>query len=195
MFWIWGYDFHIVLLYVWYGLGYGLDMVLDMILIWFWYGLGTERLFQGSRWAGFEKGNRNSPRTGFWSISRGFLWFWYDFGMVLIQFWYEFDTILTWFSFDLIWFQDRSFFFRVAVGWLQKGKNNSPGTGFGQFLKGFYGFDMMFDMILIWFWCGFDAILGRFWCDSDLILICFRVIFTLLTDIKITMLTHVMSKS
>jgi hypothetical protein len=120
------------------------------------------------------------------------IWFWYGFDTVLIRVWYDFDMILIWF-----WFGFRTGASFLGLRWVgcKKGKNNSPGTGFWSMSQGLLWFWYDFDMILIWFWCGFDTILGRFWCDSDLILICFRVIFTLLTDIKITMLTHVMSKS
>ena len=111
--WIWGYDFNTVFieLLIWFGLwfryGFGMlwiwflicfDTVLmrcwcdfDLILIWF-------------RWVGFKQGNRNSPGTGFWSISRGFLWlwdvfkwFWYGFD----RFWCDFEGMLMWYDFDM----------------------------------------------------------------------------------------------
>ena len=68
-------------------------MVLDMILIWF----GNTAVFSGS--VGLEKGNRNSPGTGFWSISRGFLWVF----MVLVDMCFL-NVILVWFEKILIRF-------------------------------------------------------------------------------------------
>ena len=110
---LWVYDFDMVLLCFWYDMGYGVGIFgmfwmwcdFDMVwiwFIWFWYGLGTKRLFQGSWRVGFKKGNGNSPGTAFWSISRGFLCFWYDFAVVLIRFWYGFDMVLIRFW---IWFR------------------------------------------------------------------------------------------
>ena len=90
---------------LWFRYGFG------MLWIWFWYGFDTvlmrcwcdfDLILIWFRWVGFKKGNRNSPGTGFWSISRGFLWFWYVFKW----FWYGFDTVLMrfWGDVDVIWF-------------------------------------------------------------------------------------------
>ena len=171
--WIWGCDFDMVLCF-WYGLGYGLDMVLDVIdtvLIWF-------------QWVGFKKRNRNTPGTGFWPIFRRFLWFyvliwcWYDFDTILTRFWYDFDTILIrfWYDFDtvLIWFQ--------RVGFKKRNRNN-PGTGFWSILRRFF---CGFDMILTWFWCYFDTILICFWYDFDMLLDMVPMGW-----LQITILTHI----
>jgi hypothetical protein len=105
--WIWGCDFDMVLLSFWYGFRYDLDMVLecfgydfDMVLMRCW--CDFDLILIWFRWVGFKNGNRNSPGTGFWSISRGFLWFWYVFKW----FWYGFDTVLMrfWGDVDVIWF-------------------------------------------------------------------------------------------
>ena len=126
-------------------LGYGLGCGLDMVLIWFGNGAPFS-VIQGSQYVGFKKGNRNSPGTGFWSISRGFLWFWYDFDMVLIRCWYSFDN----FDLILLWFW--------WVGF-KKGNRNSPGTGFWSISRG-----------CLWFWYDFDMVLIRFWnAEGDLV--------------------------
>ena len=65
----------------------------DMVLIWF----GNGAPFSGFPMGRLQKGNGNSPRTGVWLISRGFLWFWY----VVIWFWYSFDTVCC--DFEAIW--------------------------------------------------------------------------------------------
>ena len=114
--WIWctlnlGLWFRYGFVSFWYGFRYDLDMVLecfgydfdmvltrfwcdvDVILIWFWYGSGG---------LASKKETETAPGTGFWSISRGFLWFWYVFKW----FWYGFDTVLMrfWGDVDVIWF-------------------------------------------------------------------------------------------
>ena len=144
---------------LWFRYGFGMFWMLfwyGFDMVWFWYGLGTERLFQGSWRGGFKKGNGNSPGTAFWSISRGFWWFWYDFAVVLIWFWYDFDMI--WYGFDtvLIWFQ--------WVGFKKK-KQKQPRD---RFLVDF----SRFFLVLIWFWY-FDTILIRFKYLFDTILIWF----------------------
>ena len=54
-------------------IGMVLEVVYDALI---WFGNGAPfSVIQGSQYVGFKKGNRNSPGTGFWSISRGFLWF------------------------------------------------------------------------------------------------------------------------
>ena len=140
MLWIWGYDF---------------DMGFVTILIRFWYDFDTVLIW--FQWVGFKQRNRNSPGTGFWSSFQVFLWFRYDFDMVLIRFWYDFDTILIrfWYGFDmvLIWFQ--------WVGFKKKNRN-SPGTGFWSIFRRFLWFWFDFDTILIRFWYGFDTIFEYF---------------------------------
>ena len=85
-----------------------------MCLIWFrwWFRYGLNLVWERSAFSGFavswlQTRRENSPGTGFWSISRGFLWFWYDliwFDMMLIWFWYSFDAILSKFDVILICF-------------------------------------------------------------------------------------------
>ena len=166
--WIWGCDFDMVLLCFWYGLGYGLHMVLDVIdtvSIWF-------------QWVGFKKRNRNNPGTGFWSIFRRFLWFyvliwfWYDFDTILTRFWYDFDAIFIrfWHDFDTILIRFWYSFDMVTVCRLQKKNQKQPRDRFLVNLSRF------FFAVLIWFWHGFDAILIRFWYAFDTILIWFWVL-------------------
>ena len=101
--WIKGYDFNMILLWVWsglsYGLGYGLDMVLDVILIWFWSGfdLVWERSaaffwdFSGfpMGWLGKTK-TETVPGQAFGQFLKGL----YGFDTILIQWWYDFDVVL-----------------------------------------------------------------------------------------------------
>ena len=108
--WIWGYDFDMVLLCSWYGLGYGLDMFrygFGMFWMWFWYGVDMvwERsaFFRVPDGLASRKETETAPGQPFGRFLGFFLWFWYDSDMILIRFWYAFDTIL-----DM-----------VPMGWLQ----------------------------------------------------------------------------
>ena len=139
---IWRYEFD--MLWIW---GYDFDMGFVTILILIWYGFDMVPV-------SWLQTNRNSPGTGFWSSFQVFLWFRYDFDMVLIRFWYDFVTILIrfWYDFDtvLMWFQ--------WVGF-KKRNRKSRGTGFWSIFRRF----LCFDLILIRFWYGFDTILNIFW--------------------------------
>ena len=110
----------------WFGcnLGYDLDMVLDMILIWF----GNTAVFFGVSGRFLE---------GFYGFSR-YVFFECNFDMV----WEDFDTILIWFQCD---FDMVSRFFRVSGGLARK-------KCFGQFPQDFYDFDVVwydFDLICL----------------------------------------------
>ena len=71
-------------------IGMVLQVVYDALI---WFGNGAP--FSGFPMGWLQKGKPKQPGTGVWSISRWFLWFWYEFNMVLIRFWYDFDTIVT----------------------------------------------------------------------------------------------------
>ena len=158
--WIWGCDFDMVLCF-WYGLGYGLDMVLDVIdtvLIWF-------------QWVGFKKETETPQGQVSGRFFEGFcgFMFWYGVDTILTRFWHDFDTILTrfWYGFDTILIR---FWYGSSVLASKKETETTQGQVFGQFFEGFFA-------VLIWFWHGFDAILIRFWYAFDTILICFWIWF------------------
>ena len=142
--WVWGYEFNMVLLCL-YGLGCGLDMVLD---IWFWYGFDMvwERsaFFRVPHGLASRKETETAPGQAFARFLEGFC----GFNMILIRFWYGFDAILIWFWYNLIWCL---MWFWYGSGGLASKKETfkNQGHAFGQFLDGFCGFDMI--LILFWY--------------------------------------------
>ena len=121
-------------------IGMVLEVVYDAVI---WFGNGAP--FSGFPMGWLQKGKPKQPGTGVWSISRWFLWFWYDF-------WYEFDIALIRVHFDtllirfgtiLIWFWFD--FDMVPVGWLQKSKPKQPATGVWSISRWF-----------LWFWYDFN---------------------------------------
>ena len=177
MFWISGYDFDnysVVLFCFWYGLGYGLDMILEcfgrvFILTWFWYGLGSEeRLFRVPDGLASRKETRTAPGQPFGRFHEGscgfhliLLWSWYGVDTVLVRFWYYFHTILIWFRYG---------FDMVPVSWLQKKETETaPGQPFGRFHEGSCGFHL----ILLWSWYGVNTSLIQFSYNFDMISIRF----------------------
>jgi hypothetical protein len=157
-------SFDMVLLCFWYGLGYGLDMVLEyfrcdfeMVLIWF----GNGASFSGFLTGWLQERKRKQPRDSLLvDFSRVF---------VVLILWFVFDTILkrSWHDCDMILIR---FWYGSSELASEKETETAQGQVFGRFFKDFYGFDM----ILIWLWYDFDTLLIRFWYDFDTVLIWFQ---------------------
>ena len=87
--WIWGYDFDMVLLCFWYGLGYGLDMVWE-----------RSAFFRVPDGLASRKDTETAPGQPFGRFLEVFCSCWYDFDTILIRFWHDFDTIPIWCWYD-----------------------------------------------------------------------------------------------